>query len=610
MCLNPVEIKCADGVHTMKVPCGHCLQCVRNYQQQWVARLSEEAKSWRNSDGSVPAVFFTLTYSPENIPKNFLHLTTSGVFLAKQPLFNLPPVEWNTTLKESGKDADRRQNAIQTEWKADLQVYLDNFPPSDACEDFDNDADDLPAWMFEGTPANVGTPLSKIVAFNTVRYSDVREWIKKCRVYWTRKMPTTTLIDPKTGLAFRDKNGSLVHYNGRYVASINDKLVPRSAIPACFKYFICSEYGPRTLRPHYHGILFGVTADEFRDIFLPLWRFGHVDYSQFDSTKGGMMYVGKYCSKGSYDNPLSKKDFFYKSGKEFHSDKFIGSLERFGVNMPLADPTFRMMSHGIGIGYAFRPNVQKYWGVTIDDDYIARSIDVCRMPCESIFDMPNSPWFKKDASVYQFVHYEEPMLDLFDKKEVDFVASREYHLDMFDHVRQYLIRFHDKSGNIISESYFDTASEGSLELEDNLLSKRYARTFVYRPKRRHSALAASTQVSARSNGTSDPSSYSLVSKTVESILPRYYHRWLLPPSSRMYISSAALRRDALRYEDEQRILQSLGCSDAKIRKVRELQYLADLEQSRTIKNLRKSAEDFYNRLDFEDLKDLHDVSGK
>lgn len=604
MCLNPVEIKCADGVHTMKVPCGHCLQCVRNYQQMWVSRLSEEAKSWRMPDGSIPAVFFTLTYSPENIPKNYLHLTSSGVFLAKKPLFALPPVEWNTTLKESQKDAARRQSAIQTEWKADLEQFLIDSPVTNECDSFEHELDDLPAWCFEEQGFPLGKPLSKIVAFNSVRYSDVREWIKKCRVYWTRKMPSATLIDSKTGLAFRDSKDRIVKYNPRYVAEIDGQIVPRSAIPACFKYFICSEYGPRTLRPHYHGILFGVTESEFADIFLPLWKFGHVEYSAFDATKGGMMYVGKYCSKGSYDNPLSKKDFFYKSGKEFHSNQFIGSLERFGVNMPLADVSFRMMSKGIGIGYAFRHNVQKYWGVDIDSDYVVRSMDVWRMPSISLLELPNSPWFKKDSTVTQFVHYDEPMLDLFDKNEVDFVAPREQHLDMFDSVRQYLVRFHNKKGDILSESVFDTACESSLELEDNLLSKRYARTFVYRPK---SKQEKAPYVWNRPIAQGE---YSLVSKTVESALPRYYHRWLLPPSSKVYISAAAVRRDNLRYEQEQREIQSLRTSDEKIRFTREQEYLKELVQENTIKTLRKSAERFFSRLDYEDLKDLHNVDSK
>ena len=90
MCYNPVTIKCADGIHEMQVPCGRCLACRKAYQQMWVARLEEERKSWVPIEGKYPIVFFTLTYRESSIPKNYLQLTTTGVHLTKQPLFDLP----------------------------------------------------------------------------------------------------------------------------------------------------------------------------------------------------------------------------------------------------------------------------------------------------------------------------------------------------------------------------------------------------------------------------------------------------------------------------------------------------------------------------------------
>lgn len=87
-----------------------------------------------------------------------------------------------------------------------------------------------------------------------------------------------------------------------------------------FSYFITSEYGPRTLRPHYHCIFFGLKREELIP-FLHDWsfRFGFyqakkIQYgnkSQF--TVAG--YVAKYCSKGMFENPLvSQKKVF----KTFH----------------------------------------------------------------------------------------------------------------------------------------------------------------------------------------------------------------------------------------------------------------------------------------------------
>lgn len=250
MCLNPRTIKCADGVHTMEVKCGHCLQCVREYQQTWVSRLSEEYKSWRNVlvssydplvieslQGAPPIVFFTLTYGENCIPKNFLHLTTTGVHFAKAPLFDLPVSHWNTTLKESERDAKIRQENIEREFKSDLQVYLDTFGDDTDCGAFEQDTYDLPAWMFDEQSRSIGRPISNIVSFNSVRYSDVRNWLKSCRVKYSRKLPPVVLANGRK-------------CNPRYVSEIDGMPLPPSALTTSFKYFICSEYGPRTLRPH------------------------------------------------------------------------------------------------------------------------------------------------------------------------------------------------------------------------------------------------------------------------------------------------------------------------------------------------------------------------
>lgn len=348
---------------------------------------------------------------------------------------------------------------------------------------------------------------------------------------------------------------------------------------------------------HYHGVMFGVTAEEFKEWFLPLWKFGHVEYSSFDATKGGMMYIAKYCSKGSYDNPLSKKDFFYANGKEYHSDKWIGSFERFGVNLPLADPCFRLMSHGLGIGYAFRKQVQNYWGVTIDTDYVVRSSDVVSaMPSIDFWDHPNSPMFSKRCTVLKSIRFEE-YNGLFDHKVVDTVENGFRLLSPEEKIRFYTVRKFNDKGQLLQESVFDTSINAEYINEDYLLSKRFSRAFVYRPKRPTKAPYLSQPNEAKGE-------YSLTYKTVESALPRYYHRWLVPPSAKLYISSAAIRRDIAAAEDEARHIRSLGTSDAKVSYTLEKLAFEDFLRARAAEDLRKSSECFYNRTDIEDRKDV------
>lgn len=46
------------------VPCGKCPSCLANQRQEWVFRLKQEYEA------SVFAIFVTLTYSDENLPKD------------------------------------------------------------------------------------------------------------------------------------------------------------------------------------------------------------------------------------------------------------------------------------------------------------------------------------------------------------------------------------------------------------------------------------------------------------------------------------------------------------------------------------------------------------
>lgn len=102
---------------------------------------------------------------------------------------------------------------------------------------------------------------------------------------------------------------------------------------ADFKYFICSELGPRTLRPHYHGLFFGLSVEDCKSLFDE-WRemFGFVvarpvNAFSLEEIYYTGRYVGKYCNKGLFETPtLSDEEF------------------------PLP-PMFRLISKGIGVSY-------------------------------------------------------------------------------------------------------------------------------------------------------------------------------------------------------------------------------------------------------------------
>lgn len=79
------------------------------------------------------------------------------------------------------------------------------------------------------------------------------------------------------------------------------------------RFFLCSEYGEHTHRPHYHCIFFNMSK---KDISLALndWRkrFGFVmvkdiDFSSSKSLECSARYVSKYCVKGVFENPFRWK---------------------------------------------------------------------------------------------------------------------------------------------------------------------------------------------------------------------------------------------------------------------------------------------------------------
>lgn len=61
MCVSPYIAETKDG-RKVPVPCGKCIECRRDYQNEWTFRLSQEIKRCK-----IP-VFITLTYNDEHLP--------------------------------------------------------------------------------------------------------------------------------------------------------------------------------------------------------------------------------------------------------------------------------------------------------------------------------------------------------------------------------------------------------------------------------------------------------------------------------------------------------------------------------------------------------------
>lgn len=76
-----------------------------------------------------------------------------------------------------------------------------------------------------------------------------------------------------------------------------------------FRYYIVSEYGDHTLRPHYHGLFFFAIerSEAIYDQITNAWQNGFTQFG--DIEEGSIVYCTKYCLKGS-DVPPGKNENF------------------------------------------------------------------------------------------------------------------------------------------------------------------------------------------------------------------------------------------------------------------------------------------------------------
>lgn len=176
MCLTPVTVTrpYAGRWYMNTVPCGHCLECTKDKQNEYIIRSVEEFRK------RPQMTFFTLTYSPAALPMN---------------------------------------------------------------EELDIDAD-----------TGEILPIGEV---QTLRRADVSQWLKMFKQRWKRK-----------------------------------------GVELNFAYLVKGEYGPRTQRPHFHGLIFGLDKDQVADL-MSYWQtqFGYVCYKRIPSLMADVEKVTRYCAK-------------------------------------------------------------------------------------------------------------------------------------------------------------------------------------------------------------------------------------------------------------------------------------------------------------------------
>ncbi len=132
-----------------------------------------------------------------------------------------------------------------------------------------------------------------------------------------------------------------------------------------FKYFVASEYGPRTLRPHYHALFFCYGSDKHKmtkKFISDSWKNGFIDVSLPQDNVKCANYVSGYvsiCRANPYpftnhsSNPRPTKD------SDVYDYNFIPlSYSRGSVNDVRFD-TFYMWSQKLGKSYFYEKHYQR-----------------------------------------------------------------------------------------------------------------------------------------------------------------------------------------------------------------------------------------------------------
>lgn len=170
-----------------------------------------------------------------------------------------------------------------------------------------------PITVHKGTESESVVPCGKCPACRANRR---QEWIIRLKseyfssieshfitlTYDDQHLPITELVDSNTGeiltKAYPDKVGFQ-----KFLKRL------RKNLSFSFRYFSISEYGDKTLRPHWHMLLFfnekNSDRRKFYDIVKSSWQQGNVMFGKCE--EGSITYCTKYMFKPS-DYPLGIKD--------------------------------------------------------------------------------------------------------------------------------------------------------------------------------------------------------------------------------------------------------------------------------------------------------------
>lgn len=264
MCVSPVQLtrEVCGRKTIVHVPCGKCPECVKDNQNSFVIRtIEEQAKR-----GSL--WFITLTYANENVPVAF---DVDGEIIER----DLVPALKNPSKYRPHSFAPRQNPLDEND---DFYVQTD---------EVDDESKDMPLDAYYGVPG------LKDNRWRGVEYAQLD--IESDNV-----VDECDICDPDTG----ERPTNVYTLNNRDIQlwkkRVRRQIDYHAGRKVDFGYLICGEYGSRTHRPHYHGLLVGL-SDEDVMRFKKDWEthYGYTCFKKIASSdvERTARYVSKYITK-------------------------------------------------------------------------------------------------------------------------------------------------------------------------------------------------------------------------------------------------------------------------------------------------------------------------
>lgn len=280
-CLHPVKRYNVDGKSYSYVSCGNCLPCIQSKQKKWEYRLFDHLNC-----GLFTSLFITLTYDNEHLP-----------LIQFDP--DLENYNFRCTKFRPGK-GKKKDKVVKVHCKLSAPSAFDEFLSND----------------LNGIKPN------HIVHFVKRRYTNGR--------YFKDRYNRFAVCRKKDVQDFVCR-----------LRKILARATELDGLDTTFTYFICSEYGPETFRPHYHGILFfnnqtvatyALSAGVFKawgKQRLPQDRYGNKICKPIYNNQGAAAYVSKYVTGFSHLPAI----LHYKEFRPFHLQSISSPIGCYAISL-------------------------------------------------------------------------------------------------------------------------------------------------------------------------------------------------------------------------------------------------------------------------------------